>query len=760
VNLAILSFVMGVICVAQLPVLVAPHWLFIGLPSAIFGLSRRFSGPVCGLFMGITFGVLTGYERINELFPSHLKGNDLEISVRINSLVQKEGGNIRFSANVIDGPIEIRRKRVLLSCYRCEGSYAPGEMWRFVVRLNRPVGTLNPPLFDYAGWVMMQQIIATGYISNPAEAVLVRPADYFSLHHQLRSFLHDTILQALDDTPQRALVIALVIGESSAISSAAWGVLSATGTNHLFVISGLHVGLVGAITYRMLSLARLPVLAIALGTILSTGLYSLLAGFGLPVQRAFLMTTIVCLAHLLQRHFSMLSVFLLALAGVVIVEPYSVLGTGFWLSFGAVFCLLYAFTSRFRSQARFFGTWLNELIRTQWVVTVGLMPLMLYLLNQFSWVSLPANLIAIPLVGGVVIPALLVALITIPISQDLFQFCLQLITSLLGVVWWFLTWLAGFDLTFTRPRMALLAVFIAFAGSLFLFAPRGLLPRWMVLFCMLPMLNYSSSKPRLLNVTFIDVGQGLAVLLETPKQVILYDAGPAFAGGFDAGERIVTPFLRSRGITAIDHLIASHPDLDHAGGIDAVASRFLVGRRYASEAGHEVLSCATGFQWREGELKFHLLSTGEQVKSNNKSCILVITGGGFSVLLTGDIEQSAEWRLVGELQGLLEQPVELISVPHHGSNTSSSPALLNALMPNIAVASTALDNRFGHPHGVVVQRYRSRHTRFINTAASGAVVVDFSRLRADVVTAREVWQRFWQPADRLGSRHQNTDQKH
>ena len=260
---------------------------------------------------------------------------------------------------------------------------------------------------------------------------------------------------------------------------------------------------------------------------------------------------------------------------------------------------------------------------------------------------------------------------------------------------------------------------LASAACLLLIAP-GWRRRSLALLLLLPLLWAAPSAPRngALQVWFFDVGQGQSVLLQTASHRLLYDAGAAWSGGFDAGERVVLPALKQLQVEALDALVISHADQDHAGGAAAIEAALPVQQRWGS--GGE--ACQLGIGWRWDGVDFAFLHpAGGRWSDNNSSCVLQVrTAHGRSLLLTGDIEADVESLLLQ--QGLSAQ--DLISVPHHGSGSSSSAAFVEALRPQLAVVSAGYQNRWGHPLDEVVQRYRHSGTRLWSTAEQGAIRVE------------------------------------
>ena len=311
---------MAIVCVANLPAMVEWSPLVMGLPVAMFGLATLTKGP-CGFYIDLTFALWTAADRLNGELQHRLEGLDLEVRGMIVDLPRESPSSNRFRFRIQHTVGEPFSGDVLLSCYRCDQRFVPGDIWRASVRLNRSMGTVNPDLFDYEGWLFTKDVAATGYIRNSATMVRLGRHPVMAVHHRLRQRIRDAINPAIEDKSLAGLLIALAIGESSEISGTQWQTLSKTGTNHLFVISGLHIGLIGSLAYKILGFLPLSMVSRSASTLLLTGLYAALAGWGVPVQRAFSMATVVEVARSLRHNVSATTMICSALFVVLLVEP-------------------------------------------------------------------------------------------------------------------------------------------------------------------------------------------------------------------------------------------------------------------------------------------------------------------------------------------------------------------------------------------------------------------------------------------------------
>jgi competence protein ComEC len=745
-------FVLAILLITRLPVLLPIVPLLPALPIAFYGLRLPMAMPACAFFLGLIFALASAQNGLNKGFPSHLENLDLEIEGRVVSLpVRKEGiERFRLELSSIKGCDDCWSGLIMLSWYRSTIIVNPGDHLRLTVKLARPRASLNPGVFDYEGWLFFKGIRATGYVKGSEGFERITDSSISrlpsSVDHKFRAYLRNQIQKLAADSPIKGLLIALVIGESGQISTQQWQSLTKTGTNHLLIISGLHVGLVAAMTFKALSLMAIPLRWVGVFTSLFVIAYGFIAGLGLPVQRALIMTVVVLFAATINRRMTLPAIFSTSLLGVVIVDPFAIMSNGFWLSFGAVFALLFAFGSRIEAHGKPTPVFIvKSAIHTQWVVFVTMFPVLLYLLYQASIIGFLVNLVAIPFVSLLVIPWLLLFVVLCPVSETLAAMALQVSEFFLSIIWQFIVKAAELDWVVRVSGEGIVPFISAVLGAYLLLMPKGLIPRWLALFCFLPILLVEGRLAEdELQISFIDVGQGLSVLIRTRHSALLYDAGPKFGNRFDSGEQTVTPFLRHQGVRYLNTLIVSHADNDHAGGAGAIQRNFDPSRVFFSGntlEGNEPSSCDYGSVWYEDSIRFEAFTLqGSDLTGNDHSCLLLVSGTGFAILLTGDIELLAENAL--RKKQLPEMTV--ISVPHHGSKTSSSPGFVNHVKTDIAVVSAGYLNRFGHPDAGVLRRYRVRQVKVFNTASEGAVSILLGKMGVKrIEVARQIEKRFW-----------------
>ena len=499
-------------------------------------------------------------------------------------------------------------------------------------------------------------------------------------------------------------------------------------------------------------------------------IYVLLAGSGVPAQRTLTMLAVVALALWCGRITSITHVLCLALGVVVVLDPWAVLGPGFWLSFGAVAVILYVSVGRADAIGRVtadaneavtenvaqprWRTALKNATLTQYAVTLGLVPLTILLFGQTSLISPLANAIAIPLISLLVTPLALVGSV---LPAPLSAWCLGLAHLLVAQLAQLLTWLSAFPMAvWTAPVPEWWMFAAALVGTLWMLAPRGWPARYLGLCAWLPLALNAPTHPRAgeMWVTAFDVGQGMALLIETEKHRFLYDTGPAYSPESDGGNRVILPYLRARGITALDGVMITHSDMDHAGGALSIFKEIKVGWISSSlPAEHPIViagprhqRCAGGQSWKWDGVEFELLHPAagsydsEKWKPNARSCTLKVTAGAHAILLAGDIEAAQEAELMQGSAAKLKANVLL--APHHGSGTSSTLPFLQAVQPQLALFQVGYRNRYRHPKKEIYERYGELGIARWRTDETGAISLRFAATM-DVSAYRTEHARYW-----------------
>ncbi|MDR2016608.1 MAG: DNA internalization-related competence protein ComEC/Rec2 [Burkholderiales bacterium] len=804
------AFTAGVALLQTSATLPNAPWLKLGLALLLLGigaitllrLQRTRSPDKTSPSLFVVFAIILfaaaacGYEyaagraqyRLADALPTEWEGRDILIRGVIDDLPDTNPRGTRFSFAVEEvlTPEAQVPSRIALTWYARSLSgkeetlpeLQAGERWQLKVRLKRPHASANPGGFDVEAWLLQNDVRATGYVrpdtdknadSDPVNIRLDvfagRPFDYIQ---HLRENIRASIEQTLHDKPYAGVITALVIGEQRAVPNSQWEVFRKTGIIHLVSISGLHVtvfstllgGLLFQLFRRMPRLtSRCPAIKLAvLAGFFASAFYVALAGAGIPAQRTLIMLAVVTIALWTQRISQPLHTWMWSLFVVMLWDPWASLTPGFWLSFGAVGWLLYAASGRLsenNANAHWRKRWQRNLalgFRTQYVVTLGLTPLMLAIFQQFSLVSLPANFWAIPWITLLVVPTALLGAIPglswlwIPAH------------FLLEILMFGMNWMAQLPIsTWQQHGAPTWTIVAAVLGILWMLMPHGVPGRAFGAVWCLPMFLIAPlpPPPSTFEATVLDVGQGLAVVVRTHKHTLVYDTGPSHYDDVSAGSRIVVPFLQFNAIRSIDALVISHNDDDHSGGTRAVFDALPVRQYYTSlftetEKNNDThspvpVACLDGFEWTWDDVHFRFLSPPPEATSwrqiNDQSCVLKIESPHGSLLLTGDIGKRAERALVKHQASELGSSI--IVAPHHGSRHSSTPPFVAAVAPSHVVYSVGYRNRFDFPRPDTIARYETVNATHWRTDHSGAVrfVVGGQGIIAD--TYRQTHPRYW-----------------
>ncbi|MDO4234703.1 DNA internalization-related competence protein ComEC/Rec2 [Pseudomonas sp.] len=730
------ALALGLLTLRFLPALPPTGWL-LAMPVLALMLLPFRTYPLAFFLLGLSWACISAQWALDDRLRPALDGETRWVEGRVVGLPQQTDTGVRFE--LADSRSRKARlpKRIRVS-WHGGPPVRSGERWRLAVTLKRPSGLLNFHGVDHEAWLLAQRIGATGSVKDGQRLAPARNA--------LRDSLRQRLMAADAQTHEAALA-ALVLGDGSGLRAEQWQVLQDTGTVHLLVISGQHIGLLAGLIYALVAgMARygcwprhLPWLPWACGLAFAAALgYGLLAGFGVPVQRACVMVGLVLLWRLRFRQLGAWWPLLLAFNGVLLLEPLASLTPGFWLSFAAVAILILTFGGRL-------GPWSlwQAWTRPQWLIAIGLFPILLVLGLPISLIAPVANVFAVPWISLVVLPLALLGtvLLWVPVIGD-------------GLLWlaggalegWFnvLALLAGQLPAWTPAQVPLVYWLASLLGALLLLLPKGVpfrLLGW-------PMLLLAVFPPResvphgQVRVVQLDVGQGQALILRTRNHALLYDAGPR-SGAVDLGARVVLPSLKKLGVQRLDMLLLSHADADHAGGAAAIARGLPIARVVGGET--EGLPaflgtgpCISGERWEWDGVSFVLWQWSGAISGNPKSCVLQVQAKGERLLLTGDIDSAAERAL---LDTPLAVPTDWLQAPHHGSRSSSSKPFVQRLAPKSVLISRGRGNAFGHPHAQVVARYQAQGSRLYDSAEHGAVRFQLGAFQPAIVARSQ--RRFW-----------------
>lgn len=744
-----LAFVGGCMLASWVPSL--PGFAVLLLLGALTGIALAFDATrLTAVFvLGALWFLAAAQWQVDRQWPAERAGEVVSVTGAIVDLPQQSGRSIRFTLQVEQwqGARE-PPGRIRVRWYRPFRKLEPGSRWRMNLRLTPPAGRDNPGGFDYQRYLLAQRIGATGSVRGRPRLVANDPGSRW-LDRQ-RQRLSDILQSETTDRDVAALKRALGVADRSGMRPELSERLRQTGTAHLLAISGLHIGMVAGLSGVIAGWLAGPLgllsgrldrrrVGVVVGLAAAVG-YAGLAGFTLPTQRALVMLAVLAVALLGRRAVAPGRALLLALLAVLLFDPLSPLALGFWLSFAAVAVLIWAFAWR-PSGA---GQWLAGLIRAQAILLVGLLPLNVGLFGQLVPGALLANLVAIPLMGVVILPALLFDLVTMLAGLPNFHVT-AIADSGLAVLLAVLEWVHGLAVAyFPMVGGPAWTVPLAALGAAWLIAPSGWPARGLGGVLLLPLL-WPMGPPAVedeLEAWFFDVGNGLAVLVQTEDEALLYDTGPGDGEGGDAISRILPDALQRLRLQGLDRVVVSHDHRGHAGGLASVPGRNAI--VYGSGI-EQARPCLAGDGWTAGAYRFRFLhpSAGLPDLGGNSSCVLHISGPGGALLLTGGIDADVEARLVAGWGG---PPADILQLPAGGHRNGSSAPFLSAVQPRLALASVARHDRFGRVHPQTRDRLASLGIEWVSTGRCGAVRVLLRPGSEPLIRSQATLRpRFWKP---------------
>lgn len=732
-------------------------WTLLSFSAGVASLLLCHELPNQSLLLGmlVAAGALCRYSRLPLLFcvglfwanchahyqlahqlPASLEKQSITVIGTILGSVKQHALGQKFDFIISQWPEAIKAqystlpRKIRLSWYRQQNQpniIAPEQVWQLEVRLKRPHGLANPGGFDNEKHLFSQRIHAMGYVTKGNNHLLQQP------HHgytHWRAKLIERLHTLLNHQQAGDKVLALLTGERNQLSQQDYHILTATGTNHLLAISGLHVGFIAGLFYWLVNAAwrlsaraclRCPAQkAAAAAAILSAFIYSAIAGFATPTLRALIMISCVMLVSFLQRTNSFSDRLLLALSLILLLDPLAVMTMSFWLSFTAVMMVVYV------AQADR-GNAINHLLLSHCRLAIALTPLSLFFFQQSSLIAALCNIVAIPWVGFVVLPMAFIGMLLLGLSNQYAELCLSLSTTCLAWAWSLLSSAAALPIPQLQFDLSnLWALLCAMLAVLILLLPRGLPGKWLGVVWLLPCLLASTTPlgEGEVEITTLDVGQGLAMVVRTAQHQFLFDTGPGWGDQVDSGVAVISPYLRHQHQQILDTIIVSHHDMDHIGGLPSLLNNHQVNQLVSNELidyADATTLCRAGQSWQWDGVRFHILSPSPNYQSsrNNRSCVLMIDNGYHRFLLTGDIEKSAEKQLLRRYPNGLW--ADVLVAPHHGSRTSSHDAFVRAVAPKWVIYPLGYLNRFRFPAKATVQTYRRHGVQQLSTADHGAI---------------------------------------
>ncbi|GAL36842.1 DNA internalization-related competence protein ComEC/Rec2 [Vibrio maritimus] len=673
-------------------------------------------------------------------------GTDITIKARVDSYFKKITHGYEVEATVLtinDQKISLfLRPKVLL---RSPSALGPGAFVTASVSVNRISGMLNNAGFDREKYLFSKGIVAN--VTLPAKnhtIVVSRP--------HWRATFHDVVRNETQKSRFQGLYLALIFGDRSELTNEMRRQLQYSGLSHLIAISGLHVGIVFALGYAIASIfftftkvlfppktrAWLTLygwpLCLLSGFLIAL-LYCALGYFAISTVRALIMLVVISGLLLWQARVHRITIILLASSTVLTLVPFSAASLSFWLSFSAVTLLVITHAWLATRQ-----NVVLQVLSLHLVLSLCFIPIVGYLFQGLSLIGALYNVLFVAWFSVCIVPLSLVAALLAAVST-----CSDWLWRLLDIA------LTPLELAIGFAPLFWLDIGVGDLALLLPLVVLVLLYRWLsrqalyTLALITILIRLGMERESDISVQFFDVGHGLAVAIIQGDEAVIYDTGSA-NDNFSMVDTVVTPNLIAAGVEHVDGLILSHGDNDHAGGELALRNRWHPTWIRRPEGDTTSTQCVRGTYWRWKALEFKVLWPPKRVSRayNPHSCVVLVTfeKGNQSkrLLLTGDIEKVSEILLARHLEPL---SIDVMSVPHHGSSTSSSSFLHRTINAKNVVASTRFQSRWALPSPRVRAQYQQNGSTWFETGVDGQVIFDFSGQEISVSTTRTEYLDPW-----------------
>lgn len=632
-----------------------------------------------------------------------------------------------------------------------------GEIWEFEIKAKPITSVLNQGGYNQQKALLSRHIVGKGSVKDGRR---------LSASHSVRAKIITELMPHLKLLDSGDLILALLLGDKSLIDTERWHLLRVTGSGHLVAISGLHLSVVAAWvfmgTFNLLSYGspqpgRRNLLLSAMLAAIICSMYAYLAGFALPTQRALVMLLLLLILSMIKRFSSPWERLLAAMFLMLLIDPFSCLSPGFWLSFSALSIILFTIshtpapimnTSAEYSRWQGFKKKLTLFWSIQWRLSLGLGLLQALFFGGMSPYGLVFNFLFVPWFSILVIPLSILSLVVwsgaLAIGVELSAIFAIVDFSLTPMLYAFTIFKQLPAAWFPISDKIILVLALALMGLWLITHSMNI--KWKLVSSMLLLPVLLTIWARLVPMThdewqvhLLDVGQGLCVVVEKAGRAWVYDTGAAYGDNFSYAERVIIPFLYSRGISDLDYLVLSHGDNDHAGGASKLIDAFPGVKVITDLVEFSDINCRPKkLSWYG--LDIEILAPKLAKGGNDGSCVVSVSDRYHSLLLPGDIEMRGEWAMLNE--GLVLQS-EVLIAPHHGSRTSSTGAFIESVSPELVLFPSGFNNRYGFPKQDVVTRYKLSGSEMLISGKEGQVSVIFKQGEREIKSYRSDLAPFW-----------------
>ncbi|WP_392562773.1 DNA internalization-related competence protein ComEC/Rec2 [Orbus sturtevantii] len=618
---------------------------------------------------------------------------------------------------------------------------AAGERWQLRIKTKVVHGNLNQGGFDRQRFAMANRRLLVGAID---EAIQIENTKSF------RQQLVDKTLLYADLFNYGDIILALAFGERSKLTSEHKIIMYQTGIAHLMAISGMHIILVVYLVNQLIKGVQfiLPIRLIfywfpLLGGLAVATFYAWLVGLNPPVMRAILALFIWLVLRYYKKSLNSWQVINRIIAILLFFDPLMILSESFWLSCYAVMCLIFIaqwFPTLKKSSIK--NSYLWQLLKLQFLLTFLLLPIQFFIFNGISSVAIIANLMAIPLISLITFPAIVMMMVMSFLNFSYLTIWLGMMADLsLSGLFYLLKQLSGYWLHFPSQYY-----WFGYIGWLVLIVHR--INVWqqhkisLLLIFLLMLSPAIKQRQERWQLDMLDVGHGLAIVIRSGNSAILYDTGAKWQNS-SAAERIIVPFLKWHNLS-VEGIIISHEHNDHIGGLDTIKKYYPDAWLMSSSSKlNNNYICVSGnkLDWQGLTLSILWPNEASGTALNAESCVVQISDGVYTILLTGDLEKQQEQQLILHKKQLLSSTI--LQIPHHASNSSSHYAFLSNVSPKISLGSTSRYNPWKLPANKVLNRYNELKLTYYLTSYFGQISILFYSDELIVKTMRNEIKPRW-----------------